>query len=78
MQWIRDQLDKAEKENYLVWIVGHIPPGDFGCIGKWSVRLNALQERYQHIIRFNVFGHDHRELYEVVRSLKTNKAIGVN
>lgn len=46
LDWIRKQLEKAEKENYLIWIMGHIPPGDFGCLAKWSIRLNALIERY--------------------------------
>lgn len=78
LDWIRKQLEKAEKENYLIWIMGHIPPGDFGCLAKWSIRLNALIERYQHIIRFNAFGHDHRELFEVTRGLTNNKPISVN
>lgn len=42
-------------------IIGHIAPGDQGCIKRWSVRFNALMERYQHLVRFSVFGHDHRE-----------------
>lgn len=35
-------------------------------------------ERYQHLIRFATFGHDHRELFEVVRSFTSNKPINVN
>lgn len=59
-------------------IIGHIMPGDLGCIKKWSIRYNALVERYQHIIRFSTFGHDHRELFEVTRSFSSNKPIHVN
>ena len=59
-------------------IIGHIPPGDAGCVKKWSVRYNALMERYQHIVRFATFGHDHRELFETVRSFSSNKPINVN
>ena len=29
-------------------------------------------------MRFSAFGHDHRDMFEVTRSLSTNKPIGVN
>jgi hypothetical protein len=47
-------------------------------VNKWAERYNILYERYQHIIRLAVFGHDHRELYEIVRSTSTDKPIGVH
>ena len=67
----------AEKENLPVWIVGHIPMGDKYCNRKWSTRYFALIERYQHLIRFQAFGHNHKEKWGVTRSLSTNKPIGV-
>lgn len=60
-----------------VWIVGHVPPSYKDCLKKWSIRYFALMERYQHVIRFQTFGHIHPEHYSLTRSLSTNKAIGV-
>jgi hypothetical protein len=60
-----------------VWIVGHIPPSYKDCSKKWTIRYNALVERFQHIIRFQSFGHIHSEQYSVTRSLSTNKPIGI-
>ena len=37
----------------------------------------ALIERYQHIIRFQTYGHTHKENYTVIRSLSSGKPIGV-
>ena len=59
-------------------IVAHIAPGCYTCVNKWAERYNILYERYQHIIRVAVFGHDHRELYEIVRSTTTDNPIGVH
>ena len=47
------------------------------CIPNWSLRFTALIERYQHLIRFQSFGHIHTENFDIVRSLTTNKPIGV-
>jgi len=78
LKWLRVQLSDLENQNRKAIILGHVPPGEYGCIRKWSVRYNALMERYQHIVRFASFGHDHRELFDVTRSLTSGKPIGVN
>jgi len=58
-------------------IMSHIPPGD-QCLYEWTIRYKALIERYQHIIRFGMHGHVHREFYGVHRSFSSPKPIGVN
>jgi sphingomyelin phosphodiesterase len=78
LKWLRSQLSAAEKENRLIILAAHIAPGCYTCVNKWAERYNVLYERYQHIIRLAVFGHDHRELYEIVRSTTTHKPIGVH
>lgn len=54
-----------------------MPIGWKDCIPNWALRYTALIERFQHVIRFQTFGHIHREAFDVVRSLSTNKPIGV-
>lgn len=39
----------------------------------WSVRYQALVERYQDVIRFGMFGHDHTEQIHVISSPKNSK-----
>jgi len=77
IEWIQQELMASDSINQPVWIVGHIPISYKDCSIKWALRYNALVERYQHIIRFQTFGHIHTELFSVQRSLKSNKPIGV-
>jgi|LauGreDrversion4_2_1035121.scaffolds.fasta_scaffold157078_2 hypothetical protein len=78
LQWLENELSLAEKEDRVVILAGHIAPGCYTCVNNWSERYTILYERYQHIIRLAVFGHDHRELFEVVRSTTSDKPIGVH
>lgn len=77
LAWLRGELEQAEKQEKLVWIVGHVPIGFKDCNPKWALRYTVLLERFQHIIRFQTFGHVHTEEFDVSRSLTSNKPIGV-
>jgi hypothetical protein len=35
----------------------------------WSVRFKALADRFQHIIRFGMYGHDHDEWIQITTSM---------
>jgi hypothetical protein len=35
-------------------------------------------DRFQHIVRWSVFGHVHKEIYGVAHSVKSKKPIGVH
>lgn len=48
-------------------LLGHIPT--HGCLRAWGSRFQALADRYQHIIRFGLFGHSHDESFFLTRSL---------
>jgi hypothetical protein len=42
-------------------------------------RFNALMERYQHIIRFSMYGHTHDHYYGTVQSIThPEKTIGIS
>ena len=60
-----------------IWIIGHVPPSYKDCNPEWSIRYFGLIERFQHVIRFQSFGHIHTEEFVVQRSLTTNQPIGV-
>lgn len=61
IQWIENELIKAEKANEKVMIMGHIPNNDEDCLNDYSIRFKALAERYQHVIRGFYYGHTHME-----------------
>lgn len=76
LAWLKEILEEADKENEILILAGHMSPGDYNCLTKWSLRYQALLERYQHLFRFSMYGHDHRELYDIVRG-RTKKPIHV-
>ena len=57
-----------EKLGHFGMLVGHVPPGEDDCMYQWAIRLRALQDRYQNVIRFSIHGHSHLENYNLVRS----------
>lgn len=78
LAWLENELSMAENEERVILIAGHIAPGAYSCTPQWAHRYNALVERYQHIIRMSVYGHDHRELFEIARAKESQKPIAVN
>jgi len=57
-------------------MITHIPY--YECLHPYGVRLRALLERYQNVIRFSVSGHTHNEEFEVIRSMSDpTKNIGM-
>ncbi len=61
LAWLEQELASLQAVNGKAIIIGHVPPLFNECIHGWSVRYQALVERYQDVIRFGMFGHDHTE-----------------
>jgi len=58
-------------------IIAHIPTnGD--CVHGWGHRYRGLMERYQHIVRFSLFGHTHDDSFSITQSIMDSKNIGIN
>lgn len=74
LKWLEEQLKEIEAAGDIVFILGHIPPQE--GLHEWSIRYKALVERFQHIIRFQGFGHTHNESYTTVRGAFDYKPIG--
>jgi len=59
-------LQAAEDEGDIkVWIIGHMNPGSKYCNTKWSRRYKILIERYQKIVRMQLFGHEIEEYFQL-------------
>lgn len=50
-----------------------------GCTASWALRYRALMERYQHIVRFSLFGYTHRSEFFVTQPFFTEDVnVGIN
>ena len=65
-KWLEGVLRQAEKDNEVIYIIGHIPPGDGSYTSQCSKRYNALVDRFQNIIRGQFFGHTHYDEFRTV------------
>lgn len=64
-------MRKAEQENEIVYIIGHINPQLEGC----EKRYQALLERFSHIIKAQIFGHIHQDGYKFTHGYFDKKKI---
>jgi sphingomyelin phosphodiesterase len=76
--WLEKTLREMEAAGEIAIIIGHISPGCSDCLSNISSRLRILSDRFQHIIRLNLFGHTHYEEFEVIRAIEDNKPVGTN
>ena len=77
-EWLEALLRQMEKDGEIGILIGHIPPGNLDCLHDVGARMRALHDRFQHIIRLNLFGHTHFEEFEVHRAVEDNKPIGTS
>lgn len=75
--WLEGVLSEIETKKGQAIIFAHVPTNK-ECLHSWGHRYKALTERYQHIIRFSLFGHNHDEEVMITKSFLDNKPIGVN
>lgn len=75
--WLEGQLSAAEKAGEKVFIIGHIPPADGDCLHSWSNRYRGLFERYQHVIRMQLYGHTHDEDWHLHRGFDDGHPLGM-
>eukprot|EP00347_Sterkiella_histriomuscorum_P022876 403336826 len=77
LQWLNETFHAIEARGEIAIIISHIPPADDSCLYQWSIRYKAITDRFQHIIRFSVYGHVHEERHNIAKSFSTGKPIGV-
>lgn len=75
IEWLQKELAQLEAMNGSAIFITHIPTnGD--CLHGWGHRFRGLMERYQHVIRFGLFGHTHDESVSVVKSVSSSQGNG--
>lgn len=77
LAWLIDLLQQAENAGEKVHILGHIPPGDSGCLRAWSWNYNRVVNRYQNTISGQFFGHTHYDSFQVFYDEET-RSVPVN
>jgi hypothetical protein len=70
LAWLENILKDMEAKGENAILLGHIPT--HGCLRAWGSRFQALMDRYQHIVRFGLFGHSHDEEFFLTRSVNIN------
>ena len=78
LEWLENLLRQMEKDGEVAIFISHMSPGTSDCLSEVSDRVRAIFDRFQHIIRLNLFGHTHNEEFEVIRAVEDGKPIGVN
>lgn len=66
ISWMEQVLRQAELDKEIVFIIGHIPPGDSTFLTQCSLRYNALADRFSQIIRGHFYGHTHLDEFRII------------
>lgn len=77
IEWLQSQLSAAESAGQQVYIIGHIPIGDFDCLSQWGYRYKALMDRYQYTVRGEFFGHTHNDHIKINRGFFSGEPMSV-
>lgn len=75
--WLENELEEIERSDGIAIMMAHVPDGP-ECTRQFGKRYHALMDRFQHIIRWGMYGHYHKEQYSVVRDFITQKPIMTN
>jgi sphingomyelin phosphodiesterase len=78
LNWLNATLAEYEAKGEIAMLMAHHPPGDADCLYQWAYRFRAILDRYQHIVRWSVYGHVHHEVMNVAQSIKNKKPTGVH
>lgn len=68
LAWLSGVLAKAKASNEIVFIIGHIPFNDVGCLYKYSSQYERLIRQYAPIIKTQLFGHTHDDSFYLTYS----------
>jgi sphingomyelin phosphodiesterase len=71
LQFLINELDKAERDGQYVMIISHIPAGG-SCLNSWIHNYFRIVERYQHLLVAQYQGHTHKDQFVVIYSNHSN------
>eukprot|EP00118_Oscarella_pearsei_P010009 m.59311 g.59311 ORF g.59311 m.59311 type:complete len:554 (+) comp34881_c0_seq1:24-1685(+) len=75
--WIDATLKEAEENNEKVVLIGHVPPGIFGSIESYGDFYVPLIQKYKDVVVAQLFGHTHRDQFQVVHGDNGADPVGV-
>ena len=78
LEWIQNELFKAENDDNYVHIVGHVPPDSRECTQAWLYNYIRIVTRFQDIIKGQFYGHTHADEIRMIYSVEnSNQPVGV-
>jgi hypothetical protein len=60
LQWLQDELQELEDNNGTAIMLGHVPNQD-ECTREFGSRYRAILDRYQAVVRWGMYSHEHSE-----------------
>lgn len=68
LQWLSEELFKAETDGDKVHIIGHIPPDNRECTQAWLFNFLRIIDRFQDVVLAQYYGHTHRDEFRLLYS----------
>lgn len=78
LAWLNQTLRGFEANGEIAILIAHHPPGSSDCLYQWSSRFRAILDRFQHIVRWSLYGHVHLEIYGVAKGINTGNPTQVH
>lgn len=73
LHWLINELQEAEDNEQRVWLVSHIPTGNFDHFHDHSHYFDQIIQRYEATIAALFFGHTHRDEFQISYSNHSSK-----
>ena len=77
LAWLKETFEEIERRGEYAIVISHIPTGEHSCLYNWAIRYRAIADRFQHLIRFSIYGHVHFEQHNIVRQFSDNAPVGI-
>jgi len=65
LQWLVEELTKAEAAGEKVHILSHVPSGNAECLGSWGREFGKIISRFESTVMAQFNGHTHNDHFEV-------------
>lgn len=72
LQWLAEELLKAEQAEERVHILSHTPPGNPDCLGAWGREFNKIISRFENTVTAQFYGHTHNDEFVVFYDHESN------
>lgn len=77
LAWLQGVLQDLIDNDGQAIILAHVPNID-ECTREFGLRYHAILDRYQTVIRWGMYSHEHYQQYQIVRDVYQGKPIGMN